>query len=70
MSYVRKPFFVPGNYQKYREISRQIRAIFHRYTDLIEPMSIDEAYLDVTENKIGSKKCHQSCTLYSRRYMA
>ena len=31
--------FVPGNYQKYREISRQIRAIFHRYTDLIEPMS-------------------------------
>ena len=47
--------FVPGNYQKYREISRQIRAIFHRYTDLIEPMSIDEAYLDVTENKIGSK---------------
>lgn len=47
--------FVPGNHQKYREISRQVRAIFYRYTDLVEVVSIDEAYLDVTENKIQSK---------------
>ena len=47
--------FVPGSYQKYGEISKQVRAIFHRYTDLVEPVSIDEAYLDVTENKINSR---------------
>ncbi|WP_430609365.1 DNA polymerase IV [Enterococcus sp. DIV0876] len=44
--------FKPGDHQKYREVSQQIRAIFHRYTDIIEPVSIDEAYLDVTTNKI------------------
>ncbi|KPG69536.1 DNA polymerase IV [Enterococcus sp. RIT-PI-f] len=44
--------FKPGNHQKYREVSHQVRAIFHRYTDVIEPVSIDEAYLDVTSNKI------------------
>lgn len=47
--------FVPGDYKKYRTVSQQVREIFHRYTDVIEPMSIDEAYLDVTKNKIGSK---------------
>lgn len=47
--------FKPGNYEKYSEISQQIREIFRRYTDIIEPVSIDEAYLDVTENKINSK---------------
>lgn len=47
--------FKAGNYQKYSEISRQIREIFSRYTDTIEPVSIDEAYLDVTVNKINSK---------------
>lgn len=49
-----KAIFKAGDYAHYREISEQVRAIFHRYTDLIEPISIDEAYLDVTENKIGS----------------
>ncbi|KAF1291791.1 DNA polymerase IV [Candidatus Enterococcus leclercqii] len=44
--------FIPGNHEKYREISRQVRAVFHRYTDIIEPVSIDEAYLDVTVNKM------------------
>lgn len=45
--------FVRGNYERYKEVSMQIREIFSRYTDLIEPLSLDEAYLDVTENKIG-----------------
>ena len=47
--------FISGNYEKYKTVGLQIRAIFKRYTDLIEPMSIDEAYLDVTENKLGIK---------------
>ncbi|MGT2826861.1 DNA polymerase IV [Streptococcus himalayensis] len=45
--------FIHGNYAKYVEVGQQIREIFKRYTDLIEPMSIDEAYLDVTTNKKG-----------------
>ena len=47
--------FISGNYEKYTAVGQQIRAIFKRYTDNIEPMSIDEAYLDVTENKLGIK---------------
>lgn len=47
--------FISGDYQKYRKVGMQIREIFKRYTDLVEPMSIDEAYLDVTENKLGIK---------------
>lgn len=43
--------FVRGRLQVYREISMQIREIFKDYTDLVEPLSFDEAYLDVTENK-------------------
>lgn len=50
-----KAIFVPGNHQKYREVSTQVREIFARYTDTMEVVSIDEAYLDVTENKIDSK---------------
>jgi len=46
--------FVPGNYRLYVEISTQIKEIFHKYTDITQPMSIDEAYLDVTNNKIGT----------------
>jgi DNA polymerase IV len=45
--------FVPPDFVRYRAVSRRVREIFHRYTDLIEPLSLDEAYLDVTENKIG-----------------
>ncbi|MBJ6746407.1 DNA polymerase IV [Streptococcus sp. 121] len=47
--------FIQGDYAKYKAIGLEVREIFRRYTDLIEPMSIDEAYLDVTENKIGSQ---------------
>ncbi|TAN04932.1 MAG: DNA polymerase IV [Rhodanobacteraceae bacterium] len=45
--------FVPPDFVRYRTVSRQIRAIFARHTDLIEPLSLDEAYLDVTANKTG-----------------
>lgn len=40
--------FVPTRFEVYRAVSKQVRAIFQRYTDVIEPLSLDEAYLDVT----------------------
>ncbi|MEY8446299.1 DNA polymerase IV [Enterococcus ratti] len=45
--------FKPGDHQKYSEVSKLVREIFNRYTDVVEPASIDEAYLDVTHNKIN-----------------
>jgi len=45
--------FTPARFEVYKEVSAQIHEIFHDYTDLVEPLSLDEAYLDVTENKIG-----------------
>src|SRR6478752_2506334 len=45
--------FVPPRFDVYRAVSRQIHAIFAEYTLLIEPLALDEAYLDVTENRRG-----------------
>ncbi|SHE71770.1 DNA polymerase-4 [Fodinibius roseus] len=55
--------FVKPRFEVYRKISTQIRDIFFEYTDLVEPLSLDEAYLDVTENHIGLP----SATLIARK---
>lgn len=54
--------FVSGNYSKYKEASEGIRDIFSRFTDLVEPLSLDEAYLDVTQ----SEKFYGSATLLAQ----
>ena len=46
--------FIKPRFDRYQEISSQIRKIFYQYTDLVEPLSLDEAYLDVTKNKKGN----------------
>src|SRR5580693_6366861 len=45
--------FLPPDFPRYRAVSHRVREIFKRHTDLIEPLSLDEAYLDVSENKTG-----------------
>ncbi|MGS0682985.1 DNA polymerase IV [Shewanella sp. 125m-7] len=57
---------VPGRMQVYKDVSIQIRAVFERYTDLIEPLSLDEAYLDVTD----SPHCKGSATLIAEAIRA
>ncbi len=46
--------FVPPRFERYSEISKLVRQVFYEFTDLVEPLSLDEAYLDVTENKKGN----------------
>ena len=46
--------FVKSDFDRYKEISSKVRSIFYDYTDLVEPLSLDEAYLDVTDNKKGN----------------
>ena len=45
--------FVKPRFEAYREVSQKVRTIFERFTDIIQPLSLDEAYLDVTRNKVG-----------------
>src|SRR5258708_485656 len=45
--------FLPPDFTRYRAVSHQVHEIFKRHTDMIEPLSLDEAYLDVSENKTG-----------------
>lgn len=56
MAFERCPniIFVKPRFDAYKNVSKQIREIFKSYTDLVEPLSLDEAYLDVTENKQGN----------------
>ena len=54
--------FVRTDFARYTEISKKVRRIFYDYTDLVEPLSLDEAYLDVTENKKG----HPSASLIAQ----
>jgi DNA polymerase-4 len=58
--------FVRPRFEVYSQVSDQIHAIFRRYTDLVEPLALDEAYLDVTENKVGCP----SATLIAREIKA
>ncbi len=44
--------FIPPQFTKYREVSRELHDVFHEYTDLVEALALDEAWLDVTENKM------------------
>ena len=53
---------VPGRMQVYKDVSVAIQAIFHEYTPLVQPLSLDEAFLDVTD----SPACHGSATLIAR----
>jgi DNA polymerase IV len=46
--------FVRPRFERYKEISNQIREIFYDYTEMVEPLSLDEAFLDVTENKVNN----------------
>jgi DNA polymerase-4 len=55
--------FVSPRFDVYQDVSQHIRTIFHQYTDLVEPLALDEAYLDVTENKLGEP----SATLLARQ---
>lgn len=57
---------IPGHMEKYRQVSQQIMAIYRDYTDLIEPLSLDEAFLDVTE----SEHCQGSATLIAQEIRA
>ena len=67
-AYKRCPYaiFVRPRFEVYRQVSYEIRDIFNKYTDLVEPLSFDEAYLDVTENKLNIKYATQIAKLIKK----
>ncbi|MBL8081336.1 MAG: DNA polymerase IV [Candidatus Obscuribacter sp.] len=62
--------FVKPRFEVYRSVSSDIHRIFHDYTDLVEPLSLDEAYLDVTVNKVSNPSLSASATLIAREIKA
>jgi DNA polymerase IV len=58
--------FIKPRFDVYKDVSQKVRAIFHRYTDIIEPLSLDEAYLDVTKDKQGIGSAIDIATLIKK----
>ncbi len=61
--------FVPPRFEVYRAVSQQIHAVFAEFTDLVEPLSLDEAYLDVTANRTGLETAWQTAKAIRARIM-
>ena len=61
--------FVEGNMRRYREISQVIRGIFREVTDVVEPLSIDEAFLDVTHNKLNEPSATRIAMLLQQKIL-
>jgi DNA polymerase-4 len=59
--------FVPPDFTRYKAVSQQVRQVFGEYTDLVQPLSLDEAYLDVTEPKIPSPSATASAQMIRAR---
>jgi DNA polymerase IV len=59
--------FIPPDFTRYRAVSHLTREIFSRHTDLIEPLSLDEAYLDVTETRPAYRRPHASPVRFATR---
>ena len=57
--------FVPARFDVYKAVSRQIRAIFGEYTELVEPLSLDEAFLDVSHVRSATLVAHYSLNIFS-----
>ncbi|MCH8559065.1 MAG: DNA polymerase IV [Balneolia bacterium] len=62
--------FVKPRFERYKEVSDQIREVFYEFTDLVEPLSLDEAYLDITENKKEIKSARKVATLIKEEIKA
>lgn len=61
--------FVKPRFERYTEVSKQVRAIFYEFTDLVEPLALDEAFLDVTENKLSFPSATLIASEIRRRIM-